>query len=172
MNQGLLVPDEVTIDMFLEKVLSFPAEDGFILDGFPRNHNQAEALEEALKRQSRGLDRVVHLKVSEPELLRRLGGRFSCRQCSAPSNIELPASDRESKEVSGSNGPRCQQCGGELSQRADDRPEAVRRRIEVYSEETMPVLEFYRERGLLVDVPGAGSVESVNKLIWAALTPK
>ena len=172
MNQGLLVPDEVTIDMFLEKVLSLPAEAGFILDGFPRNHNQAEALEEALKRQSRGLDRVVHLNVPEPELHRRLGGRFSCRQCSAPSTIELPASDRGSKEVSGSNGPSCQQCGGELSQRADDRPEAVRRRIEVYGEETMPVLEFYRERGLLADVPGAGSVESVNKLVWAALTPK
>ena len=172
MTQGLLVPDEVTIDMFLEKVLSLPAEAGFILDGFPRNPNQAKALEEALKRQSRGLNRVVHLNVTEPELLRRLGGRFSCRQCLAPHNIELPASEQGSKEISGSNEPSCQKCGGELSQRTDDRPEVVRRRIEVYGEETKPVLEFYRERGLLAEVPGTGSVETVKQLVWAALTPK
>jgi adenylate kinase len=87
MDQGLLVPDEVTIDIVLEKVLSLPVKEGFLLDGFPRNRNQAEALEKALGTRSRGLDRVVYTDVPEAELVRRLGGRFICRRCQAPHSI-------------------------------------------------------------------------------------
>ena len=160
MNQGLLVPDEVTIDMILERVLSLRKEEGFILDGFPRNYKQAEALDEALVRRSRNLDKVVFINVPEPELVRRLGQRYLCRQCQAPHTAvdhQLAANQR------------CEHCGGELYQRVDDEPEPVRRRVQVYQEETLPLLDLYRERGLLVDIPGMDTVEEVNKRVLAAL---
>ena len=169
MTQGLLVPDEVTIDIVLDKVLSLSDEEGFILDGFPRNTNQAQVLEEALERRSRGLDKVVHIDLPEEELLRRLSGRFNCRQCQAPQNIDLTPADRVSQGESQREELKCQQCGGELDQRADDRPDAVRRRVEVYGRETMPVLDFYRKRDLLVSVAGSGTVQTVNERILAAL---
>lgn len=194
-NQGLLVPDAVTIDIILEKVMSVPAVDGFILDGFPRNLNQAEALEDALARQSWGLDKVIYINVPEPELVRRLGGRFTCRQCQAPHTIpdaeveaapspglEGPSPSSEGRSAPSTSlrtgfrpthsPPRCDKCGGELYQRDDDNPTAVRRRIEVYQRETMPLLDFYHERGLLVDIPGVGSIDSVNRRVLAVLGQK
>ena len=158
MNRGELVPDEVTIDIILEKVMSIPDEDGFILDGFPRNPNQAQELEKTLSNGSRNLDKVVHIDVSEPELMRRLGGRYVCRACQAPHSIG-----------EGAEGKKCDQCGGELYQRDDDAPVAVKQRLEVYYEQTTPVLGFYRERGVLVDIPGDNTVEEVNKRVLLAL---
>jgi adenylate kinase len=169
MNQGLLVPDEVTIDIILNEVLSLDPQVGFILDGFPRNLNQARALEQALERQSRGLDKVVHIDVPKPEVLRRIGGRYSCRCCQAPHTLDLASPEEGGKETSGKEDRRCRFCGGELYQRADDSPEALRRRIAVYRTETIPVLDFYRQRGLLADVSGIGSVESTHTLVLAAL---
>ena len=159
-NQGLLVPDEVTIDMILERVLSLQKEQGFILDGFPRNYNQAEALEEALERRSRKLDKVVFINVPEPELVRRLGQRYSCRQCQAPHSVV---------ESQMATYQQCRHCGGDLYQRVDDEPEPVKRRVRVYQAETLPLLDFYRERGLLVDILGMDTVEEVNKRVLAAL---
>lgn len=169
MEQGALVPDEVTIDIILDKVLALGKEEGFILDGFPRNTHQTEALEEALEQQSRGLDAVVHIELPEQELLRRLGGRYSCRQCQAPHNMDLLPCSAVEQGATGNGNLTCGQCGGELYQRADDSPEAVGRRIEVYRNETTPVLEFYRERELLVDVEGLGSIEAVNERLLEAL---
>ena len=166
MRQGVLVPDELTIDIVLERVLAINSEDGFILDGFPRNRNQAAVLDEALERRARPLDKVVYIEVSEQELVRRLAGRFSCRECQAPHSIPQDPSaggDDPALEV------RCDRCGGELYQREDDRPEAVQKRIEVYQSETLPVLEYYRSRGLLADVAGADSVKRVNRGVLAAL---
>ena len=160
MSKGELVPDEVTIDVILDKVMAVADGDGFVLDGFPRNPNQAEELERALVLKSRDLDKVVHIKVSEPELLRRLGGRYLCRACQAPHFIG-EGQDATTKK--------CCRCGGELYQREDDRPEAVRKRIEVYRKESTPVLRFYRKRGVLVDIPGDDTVEEVNKQVMAAL---
>jgi adenylate kinase len=170
MNQGSLVPDEVTIRIILEKVLPLDAETGFILDGFPRNPLQALALEEALNRDSRDLDKVVHIDVPASEVVRRLGKRFSCRQCQAPQTVD-PGSPKEVGSEGGSEepAPRCRSCGGELYQRADDSPKAVRQRIQVYRKETVPVLDFYRERGLLANIPGTGSAESVHQRVLAAL---
>ena len=162
MNKGELVPDEVTIDIILDKVMSVPNDEGFILDGFPRNPKQAQELEKALVARSRNLDKVAHIDVSEPELLRRLGNRFVCRTCQAPNTIG------EDEDIASK---KCGQCGGELYQRDDDNLEAVKRRIEVYNEETMPLLHFYRERGVLVDIPGDNTVEVVNKQIMVALGP-
>ena len=154
MDRGELVPDEVVIDIMLDKIMSIHSDDGFILDGFPRNTRQAEELETALTARARNVDRVLHIDVAEDELARRLGGRYVCRECQAPFTHQGKGPV-----------PRCDRCGGELYQRDDDRPEAVQRRIDVYREETMPVLAFYRKRGLLVDIPGKDSVDSVFERI-------
>lgn len=157
-NKGELVPDDVTLEIILDKVMSIPDDEGFILDGFPRTTHQADALEKKLAAESRILDKVVHLDVSEPELLRRLGGRYICRSCRAPHAIG-----------EGEEGKKCDNCGGELYQRDDDAPVAVKKRIEVYNEQTIPVLDFYRDRGVLVDISGDGTVDEVNKQVLAAL---
>ena len=170
MNQGLLVPDEVTIDIILERVISLDVAKGFILDGFPRNTNQAQVLEEALERRSRGLDKAVHIDVPEEELVRRLGGRFSCRRCQAPhNNVALKTAVGASRGGSGEAEFKCQQCGWELYQRTDDSPDAIRRRIEGYQRETRPLLGFYRERDMLTEVSGSGTVQSVNQRVLTAL---
>ena len=158
MDRGELVPDEVVIDIMLDKVMSIDSDEGFILDGFPRNTNQAGALETRLAGGARNIDRVLHIDVPEDELARRLGGRYVCRECQAP----------YTHQGSGP-APSCERCGGELYQRDDDRPEAVQKRIDVYREETMPVLAFYRDRGLLADIPGQDSVDGVFRRIVEAL---
>ena len=160
MNKGELVPDCVTIGIILDKVLAVSDDEGFVLDGFPRNPNQAQELEKALVGGSRNLDKVVHIDVSQPELVRRLGGRFVCRSCQAPTTMS-------EGEDTASN--KCDRCGGELYQRDDDNPEAVNRRIDVYYQETTPVLGFYRERGVLIDIPGDNTVDEVNRQIMSAL---
>ena len=157
-NKGELVPDDVTLDIILNKIMSIPDGEGFILDGFPRTPHQADALEKKLAAEARILDKVVHLDVSEPELLRRLGGRYICRSCQAPHAI---GEDEEAKK--------CDNCGGELYQRDDDAPVAVKKRIEVYNAQTIPVLDFYRDRGVLVDISGDETVDEVNKQVLAAL---
>ena len=158
-NAGLLVPDELTIDIVLDKVLDLPLEDGFLLDGFPRTEEQALALEKALGEKSRELDQVIFIDVPEDELVLRLGGRYICRECQAPHTVSEP-----SQAAAG-----CQQCGGELYQREDDSPESVAKRINVYQDQTLPVLDFYRQRGLLTGVPGVGAVDSINRLMLQAL---
>ncbi len=158
MDRGELVPDEVVIDILLDKIMSINSKKGFILDGFPRNTRQAQELEEALTLKSRNVDKVLHINVSEDELTRRLGGRYVCRDCQAPHTI------MDSARV-----PSCERCNGDLYQRNDDRPEAVQKRIYVYREETTPVLDFYRQRGLLSDIPGQDTVDGVFQSIVAAL---
>ena len=158
MNRGELVPDEVVIDIILDKIMSINADEGFILDGFPRNTRQAEELDAALAVRARNIDRVLHIDVPEDELARRLGGRFVCRNCQAPHTHQ-----------GAGLAPACERCNGELYQRDDDCPEAVQRRIDVYREESMPVLDFYRQRGMLVDVSGQNTVDGVFKSIVAAL---
>lgn len=161
MNRGALVPDELTIDIALEKVMSLNTEEGFILDGFPRNQFQARALEAALQTKARGLDKVVYIDVPEDELLRRLEGRYICRQCQAPHSI--PADKPADQELT------CERCGGELYQRTDDRSEAVQKRIEVYRTETVPVLDLYRERDILAEIPGVDTTEQINRKVLEAL---
>jgi len=161
MNQGQLVPDEVTIDIVLDKVLSLNSLEGFILDGYPRNRNLAEVLEKALIQRSRNIDKVVHINVPQEELLKRLGGRYICRDCQAPHSLDTMDSTK--------NDSICEQCGGELYQREDDRSKAVQRRIQVYHDETVPVLDFYRERDLLLSVSGSNSVEKVNQDVLSGL---
>ena len=158
MNQGLLVPDEITIDLFLNKILGIPSHEGFLLDGFPRTIEQANALEGALADGSRQLDKVVFINVPEDELIRRLGSRFTCRDCQTPHTV----TDSEA-------GVTCNNCGGELYQRDDDGPESIKQRLQVYRSETLPLLDFYGRREMLLDIPGTGSIQCVNRRVLSGL---
>ncbi len=156
MEKGVLVPDEITIRMVLERLAAPDCERGAILDGFPRNVNQAKALDKALASENKAIDKVIYIKVSEAELVKRLSGRWICRQCQAPYQaVDSPP------EVQG----KCDRCGGELYQRPDDTPETVKKRLEVYFSETAPVIEYYSLEGKLIEVDGVGSVEKVARRV-------
>ena len=160
MEKGILVPDEITIRMVLERISAPDCEAGVILDGFPRNLEQAEALDKALAGQGKAIDKVVYINVPEDELLRRLSGRWICRQCQAPYH----ATDSPPK-IWG----KCDQCGGELYQRPDDTAETVKKRLEVYLAQTAPLIEYYTQAGKLSEVDGGGSVDEMSKRIVTAL---
>jgi adenylate kinase len=160
MDQGALVPDDVIIRMMAERLGAADAGRGFILDGFPRTIAQAEALARLLKDLGQTLDTVVYFDVSEPELLRRLTGRRVCRACGHSYHVT-------------SNPPKragvCDACGGELYQRDDDGEATVRNRLEVYRRQTAPLLDYYRQRNLLVTVSGEGPVVTIRDAIRAAV---
>jgi adenylate kinase len=160
MDKGQLVPNEITIQMVLDRLAAPDVKQGAILDGFPRNLEQARALDKALAEQSKAIDKVVYIKVSEGELLKRLGGRWICRQCQAPYHeVDSPP---KQKGV-------CDRCGGELYQRDDDKPETVKKRLEVYFAETSPLIDYFRQAGKLLEIKGEGSVADVNRAILEAL---
>jgi len=160
MEVGKLVPDELTVSMVLERLKAPDCETGVVLDGFPRNLKQSEALDKALSGQNRSIDWVVYIKVSEEEVLRRLGGRWICRSC------QLPYHATESPpRVQG----RCDRCGGELYQRPDDNVETIKKRLAVYAQETAPLIDYYAQRGKLIEVDGEGGPGAVGERIIAAL---
>ena len=152
MQRGVLVPDEVTIRMVTSWIETEPGDGGFLLDGFPRTLGQAEALDGALSSTS-GLDRVLYIRVSNEELVRRLTGRLVCRGCGATFHkvSNPPPADGA-----------CGECGGELYEREDDRPEAVGKRLEVYFLETAPLIDYYRKAGILREVDGEQSIDEVG----------
>ncbi len=154
MNRGELVPDQVTIGMVMDRIGRIADRCGFMLDGFPRNTTQAAALETALGERGQRLDRVLHLQVADDELIRRLSSRYVCRVCQRPYSRDT---------VTGAPPARCAECpgGGDIYQRDDDTEEAVANRLSVYHQETAPVLEFYRQRGLLADIPGERPIDAV-----------
>jgi len=159
-DKGILVPDEITIRMILERVSALDCRDGVILDGFPRNLEQARALDEALKRQNRAIDWVLYIKVSEEELIKRLSGRLVCNSCQASyHSVDSPPKVWD----------RCDLCGGKLRQRPDDNIETFKKRLKVYFSETAPLIEDYGQRGKLLEVDGEGSVDSVTRRIINAL---
>jgi adenylate kinase len=160
MDAGGLVPDEVVIGLVAERLGRPDAANGFVLDGFPRTAAQAEALDRMLEGRGIGLDRVIFLEVPRPELLRRLTGRRVCRACGATYHL-TSAPPRAPG--------RCDVCGGELYQREDDAEAAVARRLDVFERQTAPLLAYYRSRGQLASVPGAGPVEEVAAEIKRAV---
>lgn len=139
-NKGDLVPDEVTIGLVKERLSQKDCENGFLLDGFPRTLPQARALTEMSKEISRDIDVVVNLDCDDAELIRRISGRRVCRKCGAPYHIETMKPKVEGK---------CDLCGGELYQRKDDNEEALKVRLEHYNIDTKPLLDYYKELGLL-----------------------
>jgi len=160
MEQGRLVPDEITIQMVLERLAEVVDRAGVILDGFPRNLEQATSLDGALEVRGKQIDKVVYIKVAQDELLTRLSGRWICRKCQAPYHVRnFPP------KVWG----QCDKCGGELYQRPDDNVDAVKQRLEVYFSETAPLIQHYNDTGKLLAVDGSGDVEAVSRCIIAAL---
>lgn len=153
MEQGELVPDEVTVGMVRERLSRPDAAEGAILDGFPRTIAQAEALEALLDDLGTELSHVFYIKVPEDVLLKRLSGRWTCRSCGAMYHEIF--SPPEEPGV-------CDRCGGELYQRPDDTPETQRHRIEVYFEQTAPLIEYYGRKGLRVDVDGRQGIKEIQ----------
>lgn len=159
-DRGQLVPDHLTIAMLLERLSQGDCASGCILDGFPRTLEQGAALDEALAQEGRAIDRVVYIQVPQDELLGRLSGRWNCRQCGSVYHQRFQPPRQAG---------RCDQCGGELYQREDDRPETVRRRLGVYFQQTAPLIDYYRVRGKLVEVDGGRPVEEVAEDLLAVV---
>jgi len=160
MEKGQLVPDDITIRMVMDRLSAPDVENGAILDGFPRNIGQAKALDKALAEQNKAIEKVVFIKVPEGELLKRLGGRWICRNCQAPYHeVDNPP------KIKGI----CDRCGGELYQRADDNPETVKKRLKVYFAETTPLIDYYKKEGKLLEINGESGADEVNRRITAAL---
>ncbi len=160
MENGQLVPDEITIRMVLERITAPDCVNGVVFDGFPRNLKQAEALDEALVEQGKAVDKVVYIKVSETELLERLSGRWICRQCQTPYHALNSPPKTPGK---------CDRCGGELYQRADDTVETVKERLRVYFAQTAPLIDYYTRAGKLLEVDGEGGVDEVRERILALM---
>jgi adenylate kinase len=160
MEKGMLVPDAITIQMVLERILAPDCESGVILDGFPRNLEQATALDEALLEQGKAIDKVVYIKVTQQELLNRLSGRWICRQCQTPYHAT-----NSPPKVWGE----CDNCGGEIYQRPDDTVETVKKRLEVYFAQTAPLIDYYTKADKLLEVDGEGNVNEVGRRIFTAL---
>ena len=160
MEKGALVPDKITIGMVLERISASDCRGGVILDGFPRSLKQAEALDEALAGQRKVVDKVIYIKVTEEELIKRLSGRWICRQCQTPYHEASSP-----PKVAG----KCDRCGGELYQRADDTPATIKKRIGVYLTETAPLIDYYTQTGKLLEINGEGEVDEVAERIVKSL---
>ncbi len=152
MDAGDLVPDEVVIGIVQQRLSEDDAQQGFILDGFPRTVGQAEALAQM----GIELEAVINIEVSEDEVVRRLGGRLSCPNCGATFHEEFKAPAQQGV---------CDECGRELVKRADDNPEAIRERLKAYHAKTAPLIGYYREQGVLADVDGQGAPDDVYERI-------
>jgi adenylate kinase len=160
MERGDLVPDEVMIDIVRKRLREPDCDRGCILDGFPRTVPQAQSLDQVMSELGRRFERVLFLKVDLEALVHRLSDRWICPLCARTfsSRANPPAA-----------GNRCREDGSTLIQRDDDRPEAARRRIEVYLRQTLPVLDYYRPRGLVAEIEGGGTIEEVNSRILEQL---
>jgi adenylate kinase len=160
MDQGKLVPDEVVVGIVRDRLKASDCQGGFILDGFPRTVPQAEALETTLKAMNRGIGHVISIEVDNAELLKRLGGRRTCRNCGAMYHLVFDPPKKEGV---------CDTCGGELYQRADDQEKTIRERLKVYDKQTAPLIQYYRGKGLLRAIDGVGGVEEIFQRIVKAI---
>ncbi len=161
MDRGQLVPDSVVVGIVRDKLAEPSCAKGFLLDGFPRTVPQAEALAAMLGAGGLQLDRVINVSVPREDIVRRLTGRRSCPKCQAVFHVEFTPPKRAGF---------CDRCGGELMQRSDDTRETVENRLAVYEEQTAPLVAYYRQRGMLSDVNGAGKVEQVQQRVVELLS--
>lgn len=163
MDQGQLVPDEVTVGIVKERLAEDDCKGGFLLDGFPRTVQQADALDGILAELDLALDRVVNIEVDKAFLVDRLTGRRVCRACGATFHVTNKA-----PKVEGI----CDKCGGELYQRNDDKVETVSNRLDVYAAQTAPLIEYYQSKGIMSSIDGSKSMEDVLADIRTALGSK
>jgi adenylate kinase len=160
MDRGELIPDALVIAVIETRLQRTDCRRGFILDGFPRTVGQAEALDRALHRFGWSLHRVGSLTVPTDEVLRRLSGRRTCRDCSTPYHLALDPPIKDDV---------CDVCGGALQQRADDHEQVITKRLEVYARDTAPLLDYYRTRGLLAEIDGRGKQDDVLAALLSRL---
>jgi adenylate kinase len=163
MEKGALVPDEVTIEVISERLSEPDCRSGCVFDGFPRTLEQARALDEVMTKRKGKIDKAIYIEVPDNDLLTRLGGRWVCRKCQAPYHeVHSPP------KVKG----KCDKCGGELYQRADDNEETIKNRLKVYFSQTAPVLDFYSKQSKLIKVDGKVDIGKVTEQITKSLKVK
>jgi len=160
MDKGELVPDEVVIGIIRDRITEPDCEKGYILDGFPRTIAQAEALDEMLEKMGARIDHVVNISVADEEIIKRLTGRRTCSNCGAGYHVLFDPPKQEGI---------CDKCGGKLIQRDDDKEETIRARLEVYRQQTEPLIKYYEAKQLLRTIPGEGSMEEIFNAILKAL---
>ncbi len=151
-DQGSLVPDEVTIGMLMDRIHQADCEKGYVLDGFPRTIPQAESLTEALKAEGEKIEAAVDIEVPDENIVRRMGGRRACLNCGATYHVVFNPPKKEDV---------CDTCGSALVLREDDKPETVQKRLKVYHEQTQPLIEYYGAAGVLKTVDGTKSMDQV-----------
>lgn len=160
MDQGLLVPDELTVDLVMDRIQKEDCKNGYILDGFPRTIPQAEALDQALKALGDKLDYAIEVDVPDENIVKRMAGRRACVHCGATYHIVHAPTKVENI---------CDVCGGDLILRDDDKPETVTKRLTVYHNQTKPLIDYYKEEGILATVDGTADLEDVFKAVVAIL---
>ena len=156
MDQGLLVPDELTCDLVMDRIQQDDCKNGFVLDGFPRTIPQAEALDAALTKIGEKMDYAIDVDVPDENIVNRMSGRRACVACGGTYHIEHVPPSKEGI---------CDKCGGELILRDDDKPETVKNRLSVYHEQTQPLIEYYTNKGILKTVDGTVDMMDVFKAI-------
>lgn len=159
-GRGDLVPDGVIVKLVAERLKEKDCEPGFILDGFPRTIPQAQSLESILEKMGLGLQSVLLVQVPHRIIVERLAGRRTCKNCGALFHLNFNPSTREGI---------CDRCGGELLQRDDDREETISARLKVYDNQTAPLVDYYRQRGILREIDGVGSVDDIRNRLTKAL---
>ena len=160
MDQGQLVPDDVTIGMLLDRISQEDCQNGYVLDGFPRTIPQAESLTEALEKRGEKMDFAVDVDVPDEAIVTRMGGRRACRKCGATYHIAFNPPKTEGV---------CDACQDKLVLRDDDKPETVQKRLTVYHDQTQPLIEYYKGQGILVTVDGTKELNQVFQDIVAVL---
>ena len=160
MDRGELVPDSVTNEMVKDRLGNSDVINGFLLDGFPRNTNQAEVLDAILIEKKMPLDAALELSIDNSEIVKRLSGRRTCRNCSATFH-----KDFEKPKVDGV----CDKCNGELYQREDDKEEVITRRLEIYAQQTEPIISYYKNAGILKNMSAIGDVSEITQKVIALL---
>ena len=160
MDQGLLVPDELVVDLVVDRVNKEDCKDGYVLDGFPRTIPQAEALDKALEALSQKVDYAIDVDVPDENIVRRMGGRRACVGCGATYHLEYAPTKVEGI---------CDTCGKELILRDDDKPETVQKRLNVYHEQTQPLIDYYEKAGILKSVDGTVDINDVFQAITEIL---
>lgn len=156
MDKGLLVPDELVVDIVADRLLEEDCKNGFILDGFPRTIPQAESLDKALESMNTKMDYAINIDVPDENIVRRMGGRRACVKCGATYHLVYSAPKTENV---------CDTCAGELIIRDDDQPETVLKRLGIYHEQTRPLIDYYKEKGILITVDGTVDINEVTKNI-------
>ncbi|MFZ5966772.1 MAG: adenylate kinase [Bacillota bacterium] len=160
MDKGLLVPDELVVAIVEDRLSQQDCQEGFLLDGFPRTVNQAEALDRVLEHMNMALDKVINISVDKNVLVERAVGRRICKDCGATYHVKFNPPTREAV---------CDKCGGTLYQRADDNEETVSTRIEVYLNETQPLIAYYTNKGIIATIDGEQDIDKVFEDVVAAL---